>query len=172
VNSLIVLVIVVLVLAIVAAIARRLSSAATQSFPFAKRKYFFSAAERSFYEVLRRLVPEHVVFAKVGLDELVYVTKKGSEWRSHQNRIDRKHLDFVICDTNLAPVVAIELDDSSHNEQRRRERDVFVDQVLAAAGIPIIRVAARSGYRLDELRQVLSPHLNADAQARLRRRDS
>jgi hypothetical protein len=159
-NSLIALAALVVIVALLAAIARRFIPVAKQSFPFAKRKYFFSAAERSFYEVLRRLVPEHVVFAKVGLGELVYVTKKGSEWRSHQNRIDRKHLDFVICNADLAPVVAIELDDSSHQKQRRIDRDAFVDQVLAAAGIPIVHVAAQRGYRLDELRQMLLPHLN------------
>ena len=159
-NSLIALAALVVVVALLAAIAWRFTPVAKQSFPFAKRKYFFSAAERSFYEVLRRLVPEYVVFAKVGLSELVYVTNKGSEWRSHQNRVDRKHLDFVICNADLAPVVAIELDDSSHHEQRRRDRDAFVDQVLAAAGIPIVHVAAQRGYRLDELRQTLLPHLN------------
>jgi uncharacterized protein DUF2726 len=161
VNSLAVLVIVVVILVIVVAIAQRFIPAAKQSFPFAKRQYFFSAAERSLYEILRRLLPEHVVFAKVGLGELVYVTRKGSEWRTHRNRIDRKHLDFVICNADLEPVVAIELDDSSHREQRRRDRDAFVDQVLAAAGIPIVHVAAQRGYRLDELRQMLLPHLNA-----------
>jgi hypothetical protein len=160
VNSITVLVIVVVILAIVGAIAQRFIPATKKSFPFAKRKYFFSAAERSFYEILRRLVPEHVVFAKVGLSELVYVTKNGSEWRSHRNRIDRKHLDFVICNADLEPVVAIELDDSSHREQRRRDRDVFVDQVLATAGIPIVHVAAQRGYRLNELRQLLLRHLN------------
>lgn len=34
--------------------------------PYAKRKFFFSAAELFFYEVLRRLVPEYTVFAKIG----------------------------------------------------------------------------------------------------------
>ena len=171
-NFLTTLLIVVVILEIAAAIAQRFTSGTKQSFPFAKRNYFFSAAERSFYEVLRRLVSEHTVFAKVKLSELVYVTKKGSEWRSHQNRIDRKHLDFVVCDADLSPLLAIELDDSSHNEQGRRERDAFVDQVLTAAGIPIVRIAARRGYQLDELRQILSPHLNADTHATSPRRKS
>jgi len=160
VHSLTALLVLVVMLVIVAAIAQRLMATTKQSFPFAKRKYFFSAAERSFYEVLRRLLPEHTVFAKVKLAELVYVTKNGSEWRSHQNRIDRKHLDFVLCDADLSPVLAIELDDSSHREQPRRERDAFVDQVLTAAGIPIVRIPASRGYQLDELREILSPHLN------------
>jgi very-short-patch-repair endonuclease len=158
-NSLIALVVLVAIVAILITVLQRLTFAAKQSFPFAKREYFFSAAERSFYEVLRRLTPDHTLFAKVRLADLVRVTTKGSDWRSQQNRIDRKHVDFVLCNADLAPVLAIELDDSSHSEQRRRDRDAFVDQVLVAAAIPIVRVPARRGYQLDELRQLLSPHL-------------
>lgn len=54
----------------------------------------------------------------------------------------------------------LELDDSTHADERRRGRDDFVDRALAAAGIPIVRVKARRGYQPDELRQLLSPHLD------------
>ena len=98
--------------------------------PYAKRKYFFSAAERSFYEVLRRLLPDYKVFAKVRLVDVIRVTKESSSWRSDLNRIDRKHLDFVLCDRDLAPMLAVELDDSSHDQTERVERDDFVDPVF------------------------------------------
>lgn len=159
VNSLLALVFVVVVIAVLAAVVQRIAIGGKQSFPFAKRKYFFSAAERSFYEVLRRLVPNHTVFAKVRLADVVRVTAKGSQWRSQQNRIDRKHIDFIICDADLAPALAIELDDSSHDDHKRRTRDSVVDGVLAAANIPIVHVKAQRGYQLDELRQILSAHL-------------
>ena len=133
--------------------------------PYAKRKYFFSAAERSFYEVLRRLLPDHTVFAKVRLVDVVRVTKESSSWRSDLNRIDRKHLDFVLCDRDLAPVLAVELDDSSHDQSDRAERDEFVDQVLAAAKFPIVHIRAQRGYQLDELRETLAPHIAVRAQA-------
>ena len=127
--------------------------------PYSKKKYFFSAAERSFYEVLRRVVPEFTLFAKVRLADLVHVSKGSGAWQSHFNRINRKHLDFVLCNRDLAPIVAIELDDSSHDEEDREARDAFVDQVLAAAALPIVRVRAKRGYAPDELRAVLRPHL-------------
>src|SRR5437899_5200107 len=108
----------------------------TDSLPYSRQNYFFSAAERSFYEILRRLTPEHTVFAKVRLADVVYV--KGTISRQeHLNRIDRKHLDFVVCDKNLAPVVAIELDDAYYDHTNRSSRDEFVEQVLAAAALPI-----------------------------------
>jgi len=131
--------------------------------PYARRNYFFSAAERSFYEVIRRLLPQHTVFAKVGLSDVIRVAKGAPSWRSYHNKIDRKHLDFVICDADLAPVVAVELDDSSHDAEERRERDEFVDQALAAAGLTIIHVRAKRGYQLGELRALFSPHIEMPA---------
>src|SRR4051794_5833802 len=131
--------------------------------PYAKKKYFFSAAERSFYEILRRLAPGHTVFAKVRLADVVTVPKGTSSWHSHFNRIDRKHLDFILCDSDLAPVVAIELDDRSHDDEERQSRDRFVDQVLASVSLPIVRVRAKRAYKLEEVRRMLSPHVSAPA---------
>jgi len=130
------------------------------SLPYAKKKYIFSAAERSFYEILRRLVTDHVVFAKMRLCDLVHVTKDSGAWQTNFNRINRKHLDFVICNKDLAPVVAIELDDASHDAEDREERDDFVDAVLRTAGLPLVRIRAKRGYVLDELREILKPHLD------------
>ena len=123
--------------------------------PYAKKKYFFSAAERSFYEVLRRIVPTYTVFAKVRLADLIYVTKGTGAWRQHFNRISAKHLDFVLCDAKLAPIVAIELDDSSHDEEDRQSRDDFVDTALAAAAVPIVRIPCQRTYAPNEIREQL-----------------
>jgi hypothetical protein len=88
--------------------------------PYSAKKYFFSAAERSFYEVLRRLVPDHTLSAKVRLANLVYVSRGTESRQSHFNRIQSKHIDFVLCDNDLTPVLAIELDDASHAEESRK----------------------------------------------------
>ncbi len=129
--------------------------------PFARRNDFFSAAERSFYEILRRLDPEYTVFAKVRLSDLVRVQASGREFWEKFNSINGKHVDFVLCDETLAPVVAIELDDASHNSAARIKRDGFVDSVFQSAALPIVHVPAKRGYVLEEIRQLLAPHLAA-----------
>jgi len=130
--------------------------------PYSAKKYFFSIAERSFYEVLKRLISEdHTVFAKVRLADLVYVSKGSSSRQSHFNRINRKHVDFVLCNRDLAPLVAIELDDSSHDDEEREARDEFVDQVLASAALPIVHIRAKRAYALDDIRAALHPFLPA-----------
>ena len=124
--------------------------------PYSRRGCLFSAAERSFYEILRRITPQHTVFPKVRLDELVHV--KGTVSRqSHLKRIDGKHIDFVVCDKDMAPVVAIELEDAPHDRTDHRRRDEFLDEVLAAASLPVIHL--RRGCVLDEVHRLLAPYL-------------
>lgn len=130
----------------------------TENFPYSRRHDFFSAAERSFYEMLRRLTPEHTVFAKVRLADLVCVHGSVSG-RSQLNQIDRKHIDFVVCDKNLVPVVAVELNDEPQTLGDRRARDEYVEKVLASASLPVIYVRARGGAVMDETHRLLSPYL-------------
>lgn len=55
------------------------------------------------------------------------------------NRISSKHVDYLICDPeNFKPKAAIELDDSTHNYQSRRNRDIFVDNVYKSVELPIL----------------------------------
>jgi hypothetical protein len=132
---------------------------APNSLPYSKKKFFFSAAERSFYEILRRMAPDHTVFAKVRMCDVIAVSEGRKAWQT--NGIQSKHLDFLICDATLAPVVAIELDDSSHARPDRKARDQFVDAALAAAEVPIVRIPAKRSYAVEEIRRLIFPHTRA-----------
>jgi hypothetical protein len=46
----------------------------------------------------------------------------------------------------MKPRCGVELDDSSHARPDRQERDVFVDEVFEVAGLPLLRVPAKSAY--------------------------
>ena len=65
-------------------------------------------------------------------------------------------LDFVVCDaTTMKPRLAIELDDSSHNRDRKKQRDTFVDEVIACAKFRLVRVPARRTYVATALARLL-----------------
>ena len=131
------------------------------SLPYSKKKFFFSAAERSFYEILQRITPDHTVFAQVRVCDVIAVSERSGTWQSNQTRIQSKHLDFLICDATLAPVVAIELDDSSHARASRKARDQFVDAALAAAEVPILRIPVKRSYVIEDIRRLIFPHISA-----------
>jgi very-short-patch-repair endonuclease len=71
------------------------------------------------------------------------------------NRIKSKHIDFVICDAALCPIIAVELDDSSHHRADRQTRDRDVDRILQIASLPILRVPVRPTYKDDEIEKQL-----------------
>lgn len=129
-------------------------------FPYRLRDDFLSDAERSFYLVVKGMMADYfTICPKVSLSDVFYVVRP-NENGSAYNRINRKHVDFLICETKtLKPVFAIELDDSSHQRPDRVERDEFVDKVFGAASLPLLHIPARMNYNVQELgiifRQVL-----------------
>ncbi len=88
-----------------------------------------------------------LIFTQIRMADLMLV-KKGTDARnSHQGKINQRYIDFVLCDKQwLSPILAIELDDKSHDHPDRQERDAFVNAAFAAAGLPLLRVPARATY--------------------------
>ncbi|NQU09431.1 DUF2726 domain-containing protein [bacterium] len=151
--ALVVLAVIVLLAALVARAARSKGSPPPSALPYKRRDYLLSVAERSFYEVLRSITGNDlVVFAKVRLLDLVWLPAGVQNRQGWINRVSARHIDFVLCDrSNLRPLVAVELDDSSHQREDRRVRDAFVDQVCAAAGLPILHMPAKKAYVASEV---------------------
>ncbi len=120
--------------------------------PYVAREALLSPTEHRFYHALRIAVrSEAIVFVKVRLADLVECIDGVAD--HHFRRIAQKHLDFVLCHANSCRVIAaIELDDASHLTAERRERDRFVDEVLASAGILLIHHPARTRYVAATLR--------------------
>ena len=77
------------------------------------------------------------------------------------NKIDCKHVDFLLCDAKtMKPIAGIELDDKSHQREDRKERDEFVEKVFQSARLPLVRFPAKFTYSTNELSAALKPHLN------------
>ncbi len=127
---------------------------AAEKLPYTKQDYFFTKAERSFYGALKQAIAGRFeIFGKVRLADVIGVAKGTPEWQRHFNRINQKHVDFLLCEPKfVAPVLVIELDDSSHNRPKGQERDKFVDRALHDAGLQVLRVPAKAGYDPAELR--------------------
>jgi hypothetical protein len=132
-----------------------------ESLPYEKVGSLLTAAERSFYGALcQGLDSRYQIFAKVRLSDLIGVPGGTPRALWHWNKINQKHVDFVLCTANdLTPQLVIELDDSSHARRDRRERDVVVDAALTAAGLPILRVQAQRTYAPAELRAMIEDRM-------------
>jgi hypothetical protein len=135
-------------------------SVTADSLPFGLRDDFLSPAELSFFHVLRQVVADRaVICTKVNLADLFFVSRP-NENQGYRNKIDRKHADFVLCDTKtMRPLCAIELDDNSHSRRDRAERDHFVNEVFKTVGLPLLRIPAERTYNVVELRERLLPFI-------------
>lgn len=156
----VVVLIVIAVLGFVAAQKGRGTASGPEEPAFAARKYLFSPAERSFLGVLEQAVAgEFKVVGKVRLGDLIQPAKGLSQSRrtSLRNRIQQKHVDFVLCRPDTLEVAGVvELDDASHGRKDRADRDDFVDTSLASAGVPVLHFPARKAYALAEVRAMLT----------------
>jgi len=130
------------------------SSPSAKPLPYKRKDYLLTKAERSFYGVLQHAVAgQYLIFAKIRVADLLWMPKGTESRQSHFNKIQAKHIDFVLCDNDtVRPLLAIELDDSSHDTAKRQSRDGFVDEALKAAGLPLLRVRARAAYNVEEVK--------------------
>jgi hypothetical protein len=128
--------------------------------PYRVRDDFLSTAELSYFQVLRSVLgSKATICAKVRLADLLFVTSK-PEYMRYFNKIVGKHIDYLICDrSTMRPVLAIELDDSSHSRQRSKERDRFINDALAAASFPLLRVRAQQQYSQQQVIDQVKPYL-------------
>ncbi len=133
-----------------------------EQMPYRARQFLLTKTEASFCHTLRRAVGDRFAIAmKVRLADVLKCDAK-ENWQRHQNRINSKHLDFVLCAPNTMGIVAgIELDDRSHGRSKRQQRDAFLDAAMQAANLPLLRFPAQAHYDVNAIAQqidgVLSP---------------
>lgn len=97
-----------------------------------------SKPEQVLYFRLIEALPNNVILAQVQLSRIMGV-KKGYKFNEWNNRINRMSADFVVCQKDFSIRAVVELDDSSHNQEKRKEADQKKDGALNSAGIKIIR---------------------------------
>ena len=99
--------------------------------------------EFAFFKALEPHAKEKslLIFPKVRIADIINVAEKPytTEWHTARNKIERKHVDFVLCDKNTLQIqYIIELDDPSHERPDRKKRDIFVDQTMEKCGYKIL----------------------------------
>lgn len=109
-----------------------------------QKRWLFSLNEKNAYFALKPIAGElgYTVFAKVRLLDLLEPRKDSKMYRSYFNKVQAKHVDFVLCDKKMVARIIIELDDSSHNRPDRQARDSFVDEILENVGYKVIHTWA------------------------------
>ncbi len=111
-----------------------------------RKQNLLTEAELRFFEFLTgELTGHYLIFCQVRLADLLVLPQQNK--LSILNRTGMKHVDFVLCEPkNLEIVAAVELDDSSHKRKDRQVRDAFLNELLQATKIPLVRVQIKETY--------------------------
>lgn len=109
-----------------------------KEWPFYASK-LMSIPEQQLYWKLKKALPDHLIAFQVQASRVLKV-KKGHNFASWHNRINRMSYDFVICNKQSYPIAVIELDDSSHDkDDSKQDTDQKKNKASNDAGLKIYR---------------------------------
>jgi hypothetical protein len=81
-------------------------------------------------------------------------------------KIAAMHVDVVLCEKQtMRPVLAIELDDRSHQFFRRRSADSWKAELLRGCRIPLLRQKCQTAYDLAAIRTAIQNAISRAARA-------
>lgn len=99
-----------------------------------------------FQELTKQLPDGYYIFPKMRLADIMETTASGREFHGQFNRISKKHIDFLICDQYYKPVIAIELNGSSHQTARAQKSDEFKKKAFENIGLRLEIVHVGSNF--------------------------
>ncbi len=133
--------------------------------PYTSRQRLWSTSEQSLFMALEQAIsPQpYRILSKVHLASVLQILPNLESLPHHiaLERVTRRYLDFVICQTNTSEIVGVVLIEPpiSVNTSQQKMSQGFIDSALAAAKIPLIRLPLRDNYPIEILRTLLNHNL-------------
>jgi len=101
--------------------------------------------EHRFFTLLVNTIGyQYYIFPQIHLGTIVRPSVKWTPrwflWRQAFFFSDKYSIDFLLCDKNESmPMIAIELDDKSHQREARKYRDAVVEKILSESNLRLER---------------------------------
>lgn len=122
------------------------------------KRYVITLNELNFYNTLMEIAKEMdlVVFSQVSLYNILE-TKDNLDYRTktiYFNKIASKSIDFVLVNKKDCKIkLCIELDDNSHKQEKRIERDKFINELFKSLEINLLRYPTYKVYYKETLKK-------------------
>lgn len=118
-------------------------------------KWLFTQYERQFYYYLRKEIQQDVnIFSKIRLIDFIGIKNSLTYWEKNSiiNKINRKHIDFVLLDNNWYIICWIELDWKSHyTDKKTIENDKFKNYLFDELWIKLFRYKVWKNWDFSEI---------------------
>ena len=93
----------------------------------------------------KQLPQGYLAFPKMRIADILRI-RDGAGYYKRRNQILPKHVDFIVCNPDFKPVVAIEVNGSSHRNNNRIKSDEVKKKVFSDAGLPLVSVQVGSDF--------------------------
>ena len=128
------------------------------------KRYITTLNELKFYNVLLEIAKELdlILFAQVSLYSIISMNDNlnNSDKQTYFNKIASKSIDFVMVDKQDCRVkLCIELDDSTHLQNKRKERDKFINDLFRELEIPLLRYPCYNIYYKETLKNKVKENM-------------
>ena len=122
---------------------------------YERKHAVMTQAELVFYRRLEKVVDgRYYLFPQIHLSALMTSKTTGKHYKSGYQRILRRSVDYVLCDKDsMKPIYAVELDDSTHDTAKRKDRDSMVEGMLRDINLPLVRFRNVSKMTDDQIAQ-------------------
>jgi very-short-patch-repair endonuclease len=123
--------------------------------PYKKRNLMTFIEQRMFFR-LQEAFPHANVFSQVAMNRIL-AFPDDNKWLY---KLGGKSIDYVVCRKKDASILfAVELDDSSHEREERREADHLKTAALEDAGIVLFRWNTKNLPEAAEVRETVKKRL-------------
>ena len=124
---------------------------------YKRKDFLMSRAEHEFFDILVGITnDQYYVFPQIHLSTILDNKVVGQNWKGAFRHIDEKSIDYVICDkAYIKPILAIELDDRTHEQNNRKIRDGEVERILSNANLPLLRFGNNGHFDKEEIKRLV-----------------
>lgn len=124
---------------------------------YESRNYILTKTEKEYMNAIKdSLPPEYILLVQQNLSTLVNKTDN-SKFRNELFR----NIDFVIVDNNYKILFCIEVNDNTHTQPKRIERDKKVKMILEESGIPLVVFWTKYGINKDYIKTRILETINS-----------
>jgi very-short-patch-repair endonuclease len=109
------------------------------------------------FNMMKKELQNYYIAPQVAMSAIVQtpIYKKRAQFRTY-------YVDYIICDEKgEKPLLVIELDDTSHNNERREIQDKRKNTVLQLAEIPLLRIRVGENFK-EKIENEIKPILRKE----------
>lgn len=130
-----------------------------QYLPYRMITSVLTQREKTAYYIINNYCSKNnlALFSKIRLADFITPQNTNKDFYLWFNKISAKHVDFLIVQQgSFRPLLAIEIDDTTHYRTDRQERDIFVNNIYFSIGLPVLHLWDLSADKVEaEINNIL-----------------